>query len=86
MPRFHLNIFDGDKLIVDDEGSPLPDLDAAQREAVAAAREMWAAAIVAGDDLAGYRFEIAAPDGATLHALTFDEVLPERLSRALRTS
>ena len=86
MPLFHLHIFDGEARIADPEGSDLADLDAARVEAISAARQMWAAAILLGRDLNGYRFEIETDDPAGGCRIAFDDVLPPRISAALRTS
>jgi ribosomal protein S1 len=58
MPRFFLNIRDGETYIEDEEGSVLPDVEAACREAVLAAREILASKLRAGDTVDGQVFEI----------------------------
>ncbi len=40
MPRWYLHVHDGERAILDPEGSELPDLTAARKEALAAAREL----------------------------------------------
>jgi hypothetical protein len=40
MPRYLFHIRDGDKLIPDEEGTELPDLSAARKEAALSAREI----------------------------------------------
>ena len=40
MPRFFLNIRDGNTLFADPEGTEFPDLEAAHHEALAAARSV----------------------------------------------
>ena len=50
-----------------------------KEEALASARQLWAAAIIAGNDLTSYRFEITDEGGALLLVLRFNEALPPAL-------
>lgn len=75
MPTFYFHIRDGDALIQDPVGSDLPDLDAARREAAAAAREMLADRLKAGGRPDGRQFEIADEDGRVLARVAFRDVL-----------
>jgi len=84
MPRFFLHIDDGTQRIEDEEGSDLPDLAAAREEALGAARQLWAAAILAGQDIAARRFVITDGDGNVMDTVDMDEALPEKLARRLR--
>jgi len=84
MPRFFLHIDDGTQRIEDEEGSDLPDLAAAREEALGAARQLWAAAILAGQDIAARRFVITNGDGNVMDTVDMDEALPEKLARRLR--
>jgi len=84
MPRFFLHIDDGTQRIEDEEGSDLPDLAAAREEALGAARQLWAAAILAGQDIAARRFVITDSDGNVTDTVDMDEALPEKLARRLR--
>ncbi|MGC5799891.1 DUF6894 family protein [Sphingomonas sp. NFX23] len=84
MPRFFLHIDDGTQRIEDEEGSDLPDLAAAREEALGAARQLWAAAILAGQDIAACRFVITNGDGNVMDTVDMDEALPEKLARRLR--
>jgi hypothetical protein len=79
MPRFYLHLHDGKGRIEDPEGSDLPDLAAAREEALASARQLWAAAIIAQDDLTSHRFEVTDVAGALLLSLAFNEALPAAL-------
>jgi hypothetical protein len=45
MSRFYFHLQAGGQVVPDDEGTDLPDLSAAQREAIQSAREMLADAI-----------------------------------------
>lgn len=84
MPRFFLHIDDGTQRIEDEEGSDLPDLAAAREEALGAARQLWAAAILAGQDIAARRFVVTDSDGNVMDTVDMDEALPEKLARRLR--
>lgn len=63
MPRYFLNIRDGSEFIQDHEGSVLPDIEAACREAIAAARDILAAKLRAGEVVNGQIFEITDEAG-----------------------
>lgn len=84
MPHFFLHIEDGTQRIEDEEGSDLLDLAAAREEALGAARQLWAAAILAGQDIAARRFVITDGDGNVMDTVDMDEALPEKLTRRLR--
>jgi hypothetical protein len=75
MPRYFLHIRDGDRYIADDEGSDLPDLDAARAEAVLGAREIMAEKLRAGEVLNGETIEITDAEGVVLEVVTFRSVL-----------
>lgn len=79
VPRFHFHHRTRAGLIIDPDGSELPDLAAARAEAITAARHLWAEAIVAGRDLPDEQFEIVDGDGPTLLSLPFREALPPSL-------
>ena len=80
MPRFYLHIDDGTQRIEDEEGSELPDLGAAREEALGAARQLWAAAIVAGQDIGARRFVVADGNGNVIDTVEMDDALPMRLT------
>ena len=63
MPRFYLHIRDGNSLIEDPDGSDLPDLAAAQDEAIISAREILAERLKHGEILNGQCFEIVDENG-----------------------
>jgi hypothetical protein len=46
--RFYFHLSDGEEITLDEEGTELPDLSAAEGEAVQAARELLAEAIKSG--------------------------------------
>jgi hypothetical protein len=83
MARFFLHIEDGVQRIVDEEGSDLPSLSAARDEALASARELWAAAIIEQRDLSGRKFVVTDEKGRVLATLPFSDALPPGLRRRL---
>lgn len=84
MPRFFLHIDDGTQRIEDEEGSELPDLAAAREEALAAARQFWAAAILRQQDIGTRRFVITDDEGTVLDTVEMDEALPRNLRDRLQ--
>ena len=84
MPRFFLHIDDGTQRIEDDEGSELPDLSAAREEALGAARQLWAAAILARRDIGMGSFIIANDRDEVIGSVRMDEALPEVLVKRLK--
>ena len=84
MPRFFLHIEDGTQRIEDTEGSELPDLAAARQEALKAARQLWAAAILDNRDISMRRFLIVDADDGVIDTVAMDEALPAALLGRLR--
>ena len=74
MPRYFLHI---DDLGTDPDGTELPDVDAARREALLSAREILAAAIMAGREDVPKRFLITDEEGELLDIVDTKEVLPK---------
>jgi hypothetical protein len=77
---FHLKTAGG-KLVSDDEGLELPDLNEAKREALQGARDLLVEAIKFGEPKVPEAFVIADETGRTLHVLPLTEVLPEPLKK-----
>jgi predicted O-methyltransferase YrrM len=75
MPRYFLHIRDGDELIPDEEGSDLPDLDAAREEAIQGARDILAEKIRTGDPLDGEKIEICDAQGHVLAVIPFRSMI-----------
>jgi hypothetical protein len=63
MPRYHLHLRFHARLVKDEEGSELPDLDAARHEARQALRDLVAEDISAGRPLRVRSVEICDEDG-----------------------
>jgi 1-acyl-sn-glycerol-3-phosphate acyltransferase len=81
MARFYFHLRDGDKLVLDPEGTDLPDLDAAKREALLAARDILSDAIKAGKPKVPDAFVIAEEVGRKLAIVPLAAVLPEPLKK-----
>lgn len=75
MPRFFFHIRDGDELIEDPDGSVLRDLEAARAEAIAGARAVLAAKVLAGQVIDGQKFEITDESGNVLELIPFRSAL-----------
>ena len=78
MPRFHLNIFNGDGESPDEEGQVLPDLAAARSEAVRGIRSLLANELSSGVIELGGRIQIADVDGKVLQTVAFAETVEIR--------
>jgi hypothetical protein len=77
MGRFYFHIKNGDELIPDDEGTDLPDVAAATREALQAARELLAEAIKVGTSKVPEALVITDETGQTVEVLPLAVVLSE---------
>ena len=71
MSRFYFHIRLGDQIVLDQEGSDLPD--------PAAARQILADAIKSGSENSPEAFVIADGEGRELETVLFAAVLPKRL-------
>ena len=81
MARFYFHLRAGDELVPDEEGIDLPDLSAARREAIEAARELLAEAIKDGRPEVPEAFVIADEEGREIDTVPLAAVLPENLKR-----
>jgi hypothetical protein len=81
MRRFYFHLRAGDELTADDEGTNLPDLSAAKREAVLGARELLAEAIKSGKQTVPEAFVIADDEGRTLDIVLLAALLPAPLKK-----
>jgi hypothetical protein len=77
MPIYFIHVRQGGRLAKDTEGKCFPDLQAAEREAVRAAREMAAQRVRAGRTLhLSSRLEIVDAKGNVASVVTFKEAIP----------
>jgi uncharacterized protein DUF6894 len=79
MSRFYFHIRLGDQVVIDREGSDLPNRGAAREEALASARQILADAIRSGNEAAPEAFVIADSEGRELETVPFAMVLPKGL-------
>lgn len=79
MARFYFHLVEDASLATDDEGTELPDLSAAVREAELAARELLAEAIKANKSHVPEAVIVADHSGERLHTLPLAAVLPRPL-------
>jgi hypothetical protein len=75
MGRFYFHLQADDQIVPDDEGVDLPDLSAAEHEAILAAREILGEAIKSGRPEVSKAFVIADEEGRTLAIVPFTAVL-----------
>jgi hypothetical protein len=81
MARFYLNIKDGGTIIADEEGTDLPDIEAAKNYAMKCARCMVIDAVRAGKAWVPEAFLIADEAGRALAVVPLVAALPEPLRR-----
>lgn len=79
MGRFYFHLSWGERVLTDHDGADFPDLPAARREALLAARQILSDAIMSGRQDVPELFVIADGQGHTLDTLPLAVVLPERL-------
>ena len=81
MGRFYFHLQADDQIVPDDEGADLPDLSAAEHEAILAARELLAEAIKSGRPEVPEAFVIADEAGRPLGIVPLAAVLPKPLRK-----
>ena len=81
MGRFYFHLQADDQIVPDDEGLDLPDLSAAEHEAILAASELVAEAIKSGRPEVPEAFVIADDEGRALAIVPFTAVLPRPLRK-----
>ena len=75
MPRFYFHICDAEGMSHDEEGSDLPDIDAARREAKASARDLITEYMKNRKPINGQTLQIADADGNVLEIMDLRDVL-----------
>jgi hypothetical protein len=75
MPRYFFHVREGRALSRDSEGQILPDVEAARREAVAAAREILGEKLLHGGSLNTREIEIADETGHVVDVVSVNDVL-----------
>ena len=79
VPRFYLDVLDGDQVLQDLEGIDFADRDTALAEAVRGARDLVASGIRQNEDVSGQTFIIRNNHGETVATVPFRGTLPGRL-------
>ena len=79
VPRFYLDVLDGDQVLQDLEGIDFADRDTALAEAVRGARDLVASGIRQNEDVSGHTFLIRDNHGETVATVPFRGTLPGRL-------
>jgi hypothetical protein len=79
MPRYYFHIRSDDDTARDDEGTDLPDLDAARELALATARELLGNAIKEGKDVVPNTIMIADAFGREVASVPMRDVVPSHL-------
>jgi hypothetical protein len=74
MPRYYLNVRQGQILHRDPEGAEFADLEQAREEAVHCARELVAAAITENEPVRGH-MEVADGDGLILATVRLRDII-----------
>jgi hypothetical protein len=82
MPVYFLHLRTTDRgLITDIEGAEFSDLDAARREALGSAIDLWGSYVRSGSDPSGCAFEVVDEGGRMCLRLPFSEALREWTGR-----
>jgi hypothetical protein len=79
MPRYYLDVLDGDQVLPDLEGIDFADLQTALAEVAKGARDLVASGIRQNQDVSGQSFIIRDGTGAVAATIPFRETLPGRL-------
>jgi hypothetical protein len=79
VPRFYLDVLDGDQVITDLEGIDFADRETAVAEAARGARDLVASGIRQNEDVSGQSFIIRDGTGAVVATIPFRATLPGRL-------
>jgi Domain of unknown function (DUF6894) len=74
MPRFFFNFTDGNEKIEDPDGSDLPDLVAAQNQAVLAVRDVRRTKFELVRDWSSWSVQVLDEHGSHLFSLLFSQV------------
>jgi hypothetical protein len=81
MRRFYFHLRREGELVADDEGTELPSVTAARREAEQGAREMLAEAIKSGRDTIPDAFIVADEHGREVDTVLLATLLPKPLRK-----
>ncbi len=85
MPKFTFNILDHKAYLPDPQGTDLPDVVAARRQAVQSAREILVDGAARGDDRTGWTVVVMDEADRTVLTLPFREALASEADEAARS-
>lgn len=71
MPRYYFHVVTPTETVEDQEGTELPSLEAARKEAIKDARQLMGSAMQEGRDISGRRIEIVGGGGEILLVVPF---------------
>ncbi len=77
MPTFYFGLWDGHRILPDEQGVELRGAEDAFEMAVRAARELLAKAQFKGEDRSGWAFRVHDEQGRRLFTFRFTGALPE---------
>jgi hypothetical protein len=75
MARFYFHIRRGKEVVMDEEGVDLPDVEAARKEGLLAAREILAEMVLHNEVVDGQEFQIADDRGIVVATIPFRSVI-----------
>lgn len=78
MLKFYFHVRRGERLELDEEGTEFTSFEDAYDDALEAAREIVAEAILTRQSIDGDSFEITSEDGTLLATIPFSSVIPSR--------
>lgn len=79
VPRFYLDVLDGDRVLQDPEGIDFAETETALAEAAEGARSLVAHGIMRNEDVSGHSFLIRDERGEVVATVPFRDALPGRL-------
>jgi hypothetical protein len=75
MPRFFFNVVVGSAIMIDEDGTELPTVEAARDEALKDARGMMGDAVRQGQDISARKIEICDGAGVVLEVVSFADAI-----------
>jgi len=75
MPIYYFNVMSASDIVMDFEGTDLPDIATARTEAIEDGRELMSNAVLEGRDIASRRIEICDEAGDVLLTVAFSEAI-----------
>lgn len=79
--RYYLDVYHDESVVRDPEGREFETMEEARLEALASAREMMAASLVAGQFMFDRSIRVRNEQGDNVSVLRFEDALPARVPR-----